>query len=180
MTIPELDALLERRGHASSGQVRSVVNQADAGGHPRDRGQQFEIARRIIAAGLVPIIEPEVDIHCPEKAKAEGLLKAALLDALARLPTADLVMLKVTLPERDDLYAELVRHPKVVRVLALSGGYTQEEGNARWYPVRPGDTLSTIAARTLGERDRWAEVFELNRDTVLGASIQRIFEASIT
>ena len=89
------------------------------------------MAGQIIAAGLVPIVEPEVDIHCPEKAKAEELLKAAILEKLNELPAGQLVMLKLTLPEQDDFYADFVSHPNVVRVVALSGGYTREEANQR-------------------------------------------------
>ena len=93
--------------------------------------QQFDVAAQISAAGLVPIIEPEVDIHCPDKAEAEEMLTAALLGALNALPAEQLVMLKLTLPERDDGYAACVRHPNVVRVVALSGGYTRDEANRR-------------------------------------------------
>ena len=105
--------------------MRSFIKQANEAGIRDIVNQQFEAAGQIIATGLVPILEPEVDIHCPEKAKAEGLLKAALLEGLNELPVGQLVMLKLTLPEQDDLYAECVAHPKVVRVLALSGGYSQ-------------------------------------------------------
>ena len=176
--IPELGALLEkaRTMRIFGTKMRSVVNQADAAGIREIVAQQFEIARRIIAAGLVPIIEPEVDIHCPEKAQAEGLLKAALLDALERLPAQDLVMLKVTLPERDDLYAELVRHPKVVRVLALSGGYTQEEGNAR---LRRNHGVVASFSRALVE-GLSARQSDAEYNALLDASIQSIFEASNT
>ena len=93
--------------------------------------QQFEVADRIIDAGLVPIVEPEVDIHCPQKAKAEALLKEALLEELNGLPAGQRVLLKLTLPEQADFYTDCVRHPKVVRVVALSGGYTQAEADAR-------------------------------------------------
>ena len=128
--MPELAALL---GKANAKRIfgtkmRSVVKQANEVGIKDIVRQQFEIARQISAAGLVPIVEPEVDIHCPEKAKAEELLKTAIREELDALPEGQLVMLKLTLPERDDLYAEFVRHPKVVRVVALSGGYTREEG----------------------------------------------------
>src|SRR4029453_1613324 len=105
--------------------------QANSAGITEIIQQQFAVAREIIAAGLVPIIEPEVDIHAPDKAAAEALLKSAILQALETLPAGQLVMLKLTLPEKDDFYAELVRHPRVVRVVALSGGYTQDEGNRR-------------------------------------------------
>ena len=93
--------------------------------------QQFEIGRRIVAAGLVPIIEPEVDIHCPDKAEAEDLLLAAILKQLGSLGADEIVMLKLTLPEKDNLYAECIAHPNVARVVALSGGYSRDEANAR-------------------------------------------------
>src|SRR4030095_13215105 len=131
--MPELGALL---GKAKAKRIfgtkmRSVVKEASGAGIQDTVTQQFEAARQIIAADLVPIVEPEVDIHCREKAKAEELLKAAILEELDGLPVGQLVMLKLTLPEKDDLYAEFVSHPKVVRVVALSVGYTREEGNAR-------------------------------------------------
>src|SRR5499426_2371384 len=131
--MPDLAALL---GKAKAKRIfgtkmRSFIKRADASGIKDIVTQQFEVSRQIIAAGLVPIVEPEVDIHCPEKAEAEELLKAAILEELDALPGDQLVMLKLTLPERDDLYADFVRHPRVVRVVALSGGYTREEGNRR-------------------------------------------------
>ena len=131
--MPELASLLDKaKGKRIFGtKMRSVVKQADGAGIKEIVSQQFEIARQIIAEDLVPIVEPEVDIHCPEKAKAEELLKAAILEELDRLPSSELVMLKLTLPEKDDLYAEFVNQPKVVRVVALSGGYTREECNKR-------------------------------------------------
>src|SRR5215475_14348187 len=129
--MPNLAALLAKAKakRIFGTKMRSLIKQANTTGVNDIVNQQFEVAQQIIAAGLVPIIEPEVDIHCPEKAKAEGLLKAALLKKLAKLPAGQIVMLKLTLPEKDDLYAECVRHPKIVRVVALSGGYTREEGN---------------------------------------------------
>src|SRR5499425_2472138 len=119
--MPELAALLDKgkSKHIFGTKMRSVIKQANSVGVKEIVAQQFEIARQIIAAGLVPIIEPEVDIHCPEKAKAEELLKGAILAELDGLPAGQLVMLKLTLPEKDDLYAECVRHPKIVRVVAL-------------------------------------------------------------
>ena len=122
--MPELAALLlkGRAKHIFGTKMRSVIKQASPAGVKNVVQQQFEVAGRIIDAGLVPIIEPEVDIHCPEKARAEALLKAALLEKLSGLPAGQQVMLKVTLPEQDDFYADCVRHPKVVRVVALSGG----------------------------------------------------------
>src|SRR6266852_2754356 len=131
--MPELAALLDRAKakRIFGTKMRSLIKQADGAGIVDIVSQQFDVARQIIAADLVPIVEPEVDIHCPQKAAAEELLKAALLEALDRLPAGQLVMLKLTLPEKDDLYADCVRHPKVVRVVALSGGYSRDEGNER-------------------------------------------------
>ena len=108
-----------------------MIKQASPAGIEAIVNQQFELAAQIIAAGLVPIVEPEVDIHCPEKAKAEALLKAAILEKLNQLPADQWVMLKLTLPEQDDFYADFVGHPNVLRVVALSGGYTRDEANDR-------------------------------------------------
>ncbi len=154
--------------------MRSVINQANAAGIKEIVNQQFEAARHIIAAGLVPIVEPEVDIHCPEKAKAEALLKAAILEKLNALPEDHLVMLKLTLPEQDDLYADCVRHPKVVRVLALSGGYTREECNTR---LRRNHGIVASFSRALVE-GLSAQQSDAEYNALLDASIQSIFEAS--
>lgn len=126
--IPGLDDLLTRaRDKGVFGtKMRSVIKTPGAG-LQAVVDQQFEIGRQILAAGLVPIIEPEVDIHSPQKAEAEDQLKAALLEALDRLDDGQAVMLKLTLPSVDDLYRDLVAHPKVVRVVALSGGYDRDE-----------------------------------------------------
>src|SRR5258707_5634772 len=131
--IPALAALLDkaRAKRIFGTKMRSFVKQANGAGIKDIVTQQFEAARQIIAAGLVPIVEPEIDIHCPAKGEAETLLKAAILEELHALPVGQLVMLKLTLPDKDDLYAEFVKHPKVVRVVALSDGYTQEESNER-------------------------------------------------
>jgi fructose-bisphosphate aldolase class I len=177
-SIPDLAALLEKaRARRIFGtKMRSFIKQADPAGVADIVTQQFSVARQIIAAGLVPIIEPEVDIHCPDKAKAEELLKAALLRELDALPTEELVMLKITLPEKDDLYADLVRHPRVVRVVALSGGYSQEEGNRR-LRRNPGvvASFSRALVEGLSARQSAAEY-----DARLDASIEAIFEASNT
>jgi len=122
----------------------------------------------------VPILEPEVDIHCPEKAKAEQLLKAAILSKLSKLPAADMVFLKLTLPEQDDVYADFVRHPNVVRVLALSGGYSREEANER---LRRNRGVVASFSRALLE-GLSAEQWDSEFNAVLAASIQSIFEAS--
>jgi fructose-bisphosphate aldolase class I len=174
--IPELAALLDkaRAKRIFGTKMRSVVNQADAGGVEDIVSQQFEVARQIIAAELVPIVEPEVDIHCPEKAKAEGLLKAAILAAIDRLPSGQQVMLKLTLPETDDLYAGFVRHPKVVRVLALSGGYTRKDCNER-LRRNPGVVASFSRALVEGLS---AQQSDAEYNALLDASIQSIFEAS--
>src|SRR5262252_1743067 len=131
--MPELAALLNKAKakRIFGTKMRSVIKQANGAGIKDIVKQKLESAQLIITAGLVPIIEPEVDIRCPEKAKAEELLKEAILEKLNKLPAAQLVMLKITLPERDDLYANCVSHPNVVRVVALSGGYTREEANKR-------------------------------------------------
>jgi fructose-bisphosphate aldolase, class I len=176
--IPDLDALLAkaRTKRIFGTKMRSFIKQADPAGIEEIVAQQFEVARRIVAAGLVPIIEPEVDIHCPEKARAESLLKAALLAKLDALRADDLVMLKITLPEKDDLYAELVRHPRVVRVVALSGGYSQDEGNRR---LRRNHGVVASFSRALVE-GLSAQQSDAEYNTRLDASIQKIFEASNT
>src|SRR3954467_4741885 len=131
--MPQLAALLDkaRAKRIFGTKMRSFIKQADEGGIEETVAQQFEAARLIIDAGLVPIIEPEVDIHSPHKAKAEQILKAAIREKLDALPNGQLVMLKLTLPEKDDLYADFLRHARVVRVVALSGGYLRDEGNRR-------------------------------------------------
>ena len=176
--MPELSALLDkaRAKRIFGTKMRSFIKQADAAGIKDIVAQQFEIARQIIAADLVPIVEPEVDIHCPEKAKAEELLKAAVLEELAGLPAGQLVMLKLTLPEKDDLYADFVGHPKVVRVVALSGGYTQKEGNER---LRRNHGVVASFSRALVE-GLSAQQSDAEYNARLDASIQRIFEASNT
>ena len=176
--MPELSALLDkaRAKRIFGTKMRSFIKQADAAGIKDIVAQQFEIARQIIAADLVPIVEPEVDIHCLEKAKAEELLKAAVLEELEGLPAGQLLMLKLTLPEKDDLYADLVRHPRVVRVVALSGGYTQKEGNER---LRRNQGVVASFSRALVE-GLSAQQSDAECDAQLDASIQRIFEASNT
>jgi fructose-bisphosphate aldolase class I len=130
---PGLDALLEKAKAAGifGTKMRSVIKQAHPSGIAEVVDQQFEVGRQIIAAGLVPIIEPEVDIHCPDKAAAEDILHGSIMDQLNSLGADELVMLKLTLPEKDNLYADCVAHPNVARVVALSGGYSREEANDR-------------------------------------------------
>jgi fructose-bisphosphate aldolase, class I len=176
--MPELAALLDKANakRIFGTKERSFIKQANGAGIKDIVTQQFEAARQIIAAGLVPIVEPEVDIHCPEKAKAEDLLKTAIVEELDGLPAGQLVMLKLTLPEKDDLYAELVSHPKVVRVVALSGGYTQAEGNRR---LRRNHGVVASFSRALVE-GLLAQQSDAEYNARLDASIQSIFEASNT
>jgi fructose-bisphosphate aldolase, class I len=176
--MPGLAALLDRaRAKRIFGtKMRSVIKHADDAGIKDIVTQQFDVARQIIAAGLVPIVEPEVDIHCPDKAGAEAMLEAALLEALDGLPAGQLVMLKLTLPEKDDHYAACVRHPKVVRVVALSGGYTRDECNER---LRRNHGVVASFSRALVE-GLSAQQSDAEYNARLEAAIQTIFEASIT
>ena len=176
--MPELAALLDKAKtkHIFGTKMRSVIQRADPAGIQNIVQQQFEVAGRIIDTGLVPIIEPEVDIHCPQKARAEALLKEALLEKLNGLPAGQQVMLKLTLPEQADFYADCVRHPKVVRLLALSGGYTQEEADAR---LRKNRGVVASFSRALLEGLSVHQT-DAEFNATLEASIQRIYEASIT
>jgi fructose-bisphosphate aldolase class I len=176
--MPELGALLDKAKakRVFGTKMRSFVKQANGAGIKDIVTQQFEAARQIIAAGLVPIVEPEVDIHCPDKAKAEELLKAAILEELHGLREGQLVMLKLTLPDKDDLYAEFVSHPKVVRVVALSGGYTRDEGNER---LRRNHGVVASFSRALVE-GLSAQQSDAEFNAMLAASIRSIFEASNT
>jgi fructose-bisphosphate aldolase, class I len=176
--MPELASLLDkaRSKRVFGTKMRSVIKQANPASIKNIVRQQFEIAQQIVAAGLVPIVEPEVDIHCPEKAKAEELLKAAILEKLNGLAADQQVMLKLTLPEQADLYADCVRHPRVVRVVALSGGYTQEEADGR---LRRNHGIVASFSRAL------LQGLSINQadsefDAMLAASIQRIYAASNT
>jgi fructose-bisphosphate aldolase class I len=156
--------------------MRSFIKEANSAGINNIVSQQFGLAAQIIAAELVPIIEPEVDIHCPEKAKAEGLLKAAILEKLNKLPAGQLVMLKLTLPEQDNFYADFIKHPKVLRVVALSGGYSREEANNRLHRNH-GIVASFSRALVEGLSAQQSDA-EFNAE--LNTSIQSIFEASNT
>jgi fructose-bisphosphate aldolase class I len=177
-SMPELGALLDKANakHIFGTKMRSVIKQANGPGIKDVVTQQFEVARQIMAAGLVPIVEPEVDIHCPDKAQAEELLKATLAGELDALRADQLVMLKLTLPERDDLYADFVAHPRVVRVVALSGGYTRDEGNRR---LRRNHGVVASFSRALVE-GLSAQQSDAQYNALLDASIQSIFEASTT
>jgi fructose-bisphosphate aldolase class I len=176
--MPGLDDLLARaKEHGVFGtKMRSVIALANEAGVAANVAQQFEVGRQILAAGLVPIIEPEVDIHSPSKAQAEKLLKAALLAELDTLDADQFVMLKLTLPEQDDFYAEMVAHPQVLRVVALSGGYTRAEANAA-LARNHGVVASFSRALTEGLS---AQQSQAEFDAALDASIESIFQASIT
>ena len=176
--IPSLAALLDKakaKGIFGT-KMRSFIKQANAAGITGIVSQQFEIAAQILAAGLLPIIEPEVDIHCPEKVKAEVMLKAAIFEKLMELPTGQLVMLKLSLPEQDDFYADCVRHPNVLRVVALSGGYGLEEANHR---LRRNHGIVASFSRALVE-GLLVQQSDAEFNAQLDRSIQRIFEASNT
>jgi len=176
--MPALAALLAKakaKGIFGT-KMRSVIKQANAASIKDIVRQQFDVAGQISAAGLVPIIEPEVDIHCPDKAEAEEVLKAALIEDLNDLPGEQLVMLKLTLPEHDDCYAACVSHPNVVRVVALSGGYTLEEANQR---LRRNHGIVASFSRALIGR-LTAQQSEAEFNAMLDAVAQSIFEASNT
>jgi fructose-bisphosphate aldolase class I len=176
--MPALAALLAKASAKGifGTKMRSLIKHANAASIQAVVRQQFDVAGQISAAGLVPIVEPEVDIHCPDKAQAEALLKAALLEQLNALPGGQLVMLKLTLPEHDDFYAECIRHPQVVRVVALSGGYTRDEANRR---LRRQHGMVASFSRALVE-GLSAQQSEAEFNAQLDAYVQSIFEASNT
>jgi fructose-bisphosphate aldolase, class I len=176
--MPGLAALLEqaKSKRIFGTKMRSVIKQANAQGIKEVVNQQFDLAAQIIAAGLMPIVEPEVDIHCPEKAKAEELLKAAIFEKLNQLPQGEMVMLKLTLPEQDNFYADFVKHPKVLRVVALSGGYSREEANDR---LRRNQGVVASFSRALAE-GLSAQQSDAEFNAIMDKSIQSIFEASNT
>jgi fructose-bisphosphate aldolase class I len=176
--MPDLDKLLARakaKGIFGT-KMRSVIKQANPAGIQAVVEQQFEVGRQIIAAGLVPIIEPEVDIHCPDKAAAEDLLKAAIKAKLDQLPDGQLVMLKLTIPSKDNLYADLIAHPRVLKVVALSGGYARDDANVR-LARQKGMIASFSRALTEGlTSQQSAGEF----DGALDAAIESIYQASKT
>ncbi|MGA0145815.1 MAG: fructose bisphosphate aldolase [Ilumatobacteraceae bacterium] len=176
--MPQLDDLLTRAvGNGIFGtKMRSVIKIADPTGIKNVVAQQFAVGRQILAAGLVPIIEPEVDINSPSKDAAETLLKAALLDELSTQSADQPVMLKLTLPSVDDFYAELVAHPSVLRVVALSGGYSRDDANAK-LSRNHGMIASFSRALTEGLSARQSDS---DFDAALDAAIASIFAASNT
>ena len=176
--IPTLAALLEKAKSKRifGTKMRSFIKQADAAGIKAIVNQQFELAAQIIASGLIPIVEPEIDIHCPDKAKAEELLKAAILEKLNQLPQGQIVMLKLTLPEQNNFYADFVKHPKVLRVVALSGGYSRDEANNR---LRRNRGVVASFSRALAE-GLTAQQSAAEFNATLDKSVQSIFDASNT
>ena len=174
--MPDLDALLARgvaKGIFGT-KERSVINDANEKGINAIAAQQFEVGKQVLAGGLVPILEPEVNIKAPNKAEAEAQLKAALLAGLDDLSADQPVMFKLTLPEDDGFYSELVNHPKVVRVVALSGGYSRNEACTR-LARNPGVIASFSRALTEGLT---AQQSEAEFDAALDESIGMIAEAS--
>ena len=176
--MPELDKLLAKaktKGIFGT-KERSVIKQANAEGIKAVVAQQFEVGKQVLRAGLVPIIEPEVDIHCPEKAKAEEILKAALIAELDKLQPGEEVMLKLTLPAYDGFYTELVAHPRVLKVVALSGGYSRVEANTR-LAKQPGMIASFSRALTEGLS---AQQSDADFNGALDKTIDSIYQASNT
>lgn len=176
--INGLDALLNRalQRNIFGTKMRSVIAQAVPDGIARVADQQFAYGKQILDAGLVPIIEPEVDIHSQDKAQSETLLKAALLQHLDALPADRNVMLKLSIPSEDGFYSDVMRHPRVLRVVALSGGYTQAEADER-LARNPG--LIASFSRALAEGLSAGQTDAQFNET-LAASIQKIYAASIT
>ena len=175
---PGLGDMLEKAKAAGifGTKMRSVIKQANAAGINAVVDQQFEVGREIVAAGLVPIIEPEVDIHCPDKAEAETILHDAIMNQLNSLGADEIVMLKLTLPEQDNLYADCVAHPNVARVVALSGGYSREEANDRL--SRQNGVVASFS-RALSEGLNAAQSAD-EFDGMLDSSIGSICGASAT
>jgi fructose-bisphosphate aldolase, class I len=176
--MPGLDALLKKAKakHIFGTKMRSVIKHGNQKGIEAIVKQQFEIGKQIIAAGLVPIIEPEVDIHAPDKAEAEKLLKAGVLKELDRLKPDQLVMLKLTLPEVPNFYTDCIKHPNVVRVVALSGGYTRDEANTR---LAKNNGMTASFSRALVE-GLSAQQTDAEFNALLKQSIESIYAASIT
>ncbi|MFC0302039.1 fructose bisphosphate aldolase [Virgibacillus soli] len=175
--MPELDSLLKRANerHIFGTKMRSVIKEPNEEGIKAVVDQQFEVGKQIIAAGLVPIIEPEVDIHSPEKEKCEALLKAEIHRHLDNLSEDENVMLKVTIPTEANLYKELIDHPRVVRVVALSGGYSADVANEK---LKENNGLIASFSRALSQ-DLNANQTDEEFNTVLEKAVKSIYEASI-
>lgn len=176
--MPQLDALLKRAKAKNifGTKMRSVVKQANAAGIAAVVKQQFEVGKQIVAAGLVPIIEPEVDIKCPNKAEAEKLLRDAILAELNKLDAKQIVMLKLTLPEQDNFYRPLIDHKNVLKVVALSGGYSLQESNAR---LSRNNGMVASFSRALVEGIS-AQQTDEQFNATLDVAIESIYQASKT
>jgi len=176
--IPGLDALLKRAKAKDvfGTKMRSVIKQANKAGIDAVVKQQFELAKQILAAGLVPIIEPEVDIKAPNKAGAEELLKAAITKELAALKPDQKVMLKLTIPDKDDFYTDLIKNKNVLRVVALSGGYTRDDANRR---LARNHGMTASFSRALAE-GLTAQQSDKQFNDAFDKSIESIYQASIT
>ena len=176
--IPNLADLLDRANvrHIFGTKMRSVIHQANEKGIQAIIDQQFAIGKEIIAKGLVPILEPEVDIHCPEKAKAEDIMKREILAHLQDLPAGDKIMLKVTIPTEDNLYEDVMKDAHVVRIVALSGGYTQKDANEK---LTRNHGLIASFSRALAQDLRVSQS-EAEFDKTLQEAIEGIYQASIT
>jgi len=175
---PELDDLLKKANEKNifGTKMRSVIKEANPEGIKKVVDQQFEVAKQILTAGLVPIIEPEVDIHSVDKEKSEAILKAELLRHLDSLSENEPVMLKLSIPNVDNFYAELITHPKVLRVVALSGGYTQEDANEK---LARNHGLIASFSRALSE-NLSANQNDDDFNEALKVAVQKIYDASIT
>ena len=176
--IPGLDDLL-RRGRQKNvfgTKMRSVIKQANRAGIEAIVKQQFEVGRQILAAGLMPILEPEIDIHCPDKAEAEEHLKASILAHLETLDEGQRIMLKLTLPEQDDFYRDLIEHPSVLKVVALSGGYSRDEANERL--ARNHGMVASFSRALVEGLSAKQSADEFN--AALDESIESIYQASCT
>ena len=176
--MPGLRSLLEKAKSKEifGTKMRSVIKQADASGIAAVARQQFETGHQILENGLVPILEPEVDIHCPDKARAENILKTEILEGLEQLEDGQWVMLKLTLPEKDNFYQDCIDHPNVLRVAALSGGYSREEANTR---LSRQNRMIASFSRALTE-GLTAQQSEEQFNTMLDTSIESIYQASTT
>lgn len=175
--MPDLDALLDRavvKGIFGT-KMRSVISKASADGIAKVVAQQFEIGKQILAKGLVPIIEPEVNIKAGDKAECETILKSEILKQLDALPAGQKIMLKLTLPEKANFYRELVEHPKVMRVVALSGGYSLDESCDR---LSQNDGMIASFSRAL-TNDLKAQQSDEEFNAALQKAIGKIYDASI-
>ncbi|MGS2720687.1 fructose bisphosphate aldolase [Paraglaciecola aestuariivivens] len=176
--MPDLDALLAKANaqQVFGTKMRSVIKLANAQGIEAVVKQQFEVANQILDSGLMPIIEPEVDIHSPQKTEAEAMLKAAILKHLDLLADDRQVMLKLTLPESTNFYQDLVAHPKVLKVVALSGGYSRDEANQR---LAANNGMIASFSRALSE-GLSAKQSDTDFNAMMDASIESIYQASAT